>query len=367
MEVDILLLLVFSICTNTRGVELEVPQFVSTHYSSTTGYRSIREIGLYSCARQCGLESGCNSFTYNLKNHRCLLHEDSVYTALGNYEAYPEYVYGDRATIVSDESLMGKCREHDCPNYTSCIRLTSASTVCVITACGPMAELPYFIDYDNISSTMSPVGVTRYLPCDPGYIGHREVVCLPTGQWSEPEVKCEDCGDPPSVSDAVVTVGSTTIGSSRKYECSQGTTSFGSGVILCQDNGQWSVPSLKCVPDCVISTHMHHAYTTATVAPAGRLIHYKCNTGYHQLTGTGNRYCNTDGLWEALDIICSEVDCGSPPLPQVGAHITAYHQLTYIYTITYGCDTGLVSTQPGKMTLNCQSDGHWSPVEYQCL
>ncbi|XP_033755496.1 CUB and sushi domain-containing protein 1-like isoform X2 [Pecten maximus] len=303
------LLLILYMSYLTCGIELNVPQFIRNFYLSSTGYLSISEVGLYSCARYCGMESDCKSFTYNTTDLRCRLIEDDVNTKPGKFGATPRNIYGDRATVISDESLMGTCRDHVCPDYTTCVRLSSGSRVCVITACGPTKEISYRgpENADNVSDTITPVGIQRYLLCDTGYIGYKTVVCLASGNWSEPELHCTDCGNPHSVSNAIISAGNTTIGSTRTYECIPTSTTSGSGDITCQPNGTWSGSSLECIPDCVIVSSMQNAITTATVAPAGTTISYTCDVGYVLASGTGNRHCNTQGSWEALDIVCDPV------------------------------------------------------------
>ncbi|OWF48055.1 Sushi, von Willebrand factor type A, EGF and pentraxin domain-containing protein 1 [Mizuhopecten yessoensis] len=238
------LLLMFYISTLTQGLELEVPQFLHNFCLSSTGYMSISEIGLYGCARRCGMYSGCKSFTYNIAHHRCLLNEDDANTASGQFNACPGFIYGDRAMLISDVTLMGPCSDHDCPYYTTCVRLYSTSRVCVASVCGPFAGVLLSLKSDDISTTMSAVGVSRNIQCDTGYIGYKTVVCLANGLWSELEDTCTDCGNPPSVDNAVVSSGDTTIGSNRVYECLPTTTASGSGDITCQQDGTWSTSSL---------------------------------------------------------------------------------------------------------------------------
>ncbi|XP_060081271.1 sushi, von Willebrand factor type A, EGF and pentraxin domain-containing protein 1-like [Ylistrum balloti] len=299
-------LLMFHILPVINGIQLDVPKFQSNFYLSSVGYKSISEIGLYECARCCGLESGCQSFTCSTTHLRCRLIEDDSSTAPGKFHANPGFIYGNRTTVVLNEALMGPCYDHDCPNYTSCVRLSSTSRICIITACGPPPFIMYDSNDDDVSQTMIPVGVLRYLPCPSGTTGYRYATCLANGQWSEPVSHCSDCGNPPNISNAIVSAGNTTIGSNRIYHCSPATNTSGSGFITCRPNITWSEPSLVCIPDCVIITNMQNAYTTATVAPAGITIQYTCDTGYEWQSGTGGRLCNANGVWENLDITCSQ-------------------------------------------------------------
>ncbi|XP_060081270.1 sushi, von Willebrand factor type A, EGF and pentraxin domain-containing protein 1-like [Ylistrum balloti] len=299
--------MIFSILTLTHGIQLNVPHFQRNFYLSSTGFKSISEVGLYDCARHCGLESGCQSFTFSITDLRCRLIEDDSSTAPGQFQAKSGSIYGNGATAVSDESLMGTCQDHNCPEYSTCVRLTSASRVCVVTAWGSPPYDSNDSDADDVSPTMTPVGVIRYLSCPTGYSGYKTAVCLASGQWSDPARHCTSCGNPPNISSAIVSSGNTTTGSNRTYRCIAGTSASGSTAIRCGLDGNWSASTFVCVPDCVITTNMQQAHTTATDAPAGSIISYTCDTGYEQVGGTGNRLCNTQGVWEALDISCDLV------------------------------------------------------------
>ncbi|XP_069112420.1 E-selectin-like [Argopecten irradians] len=206
---------------------------------------------------------------------------------------------------------MGPCRDHSCPNYTSCVPLSSWSSVCVVTACGPTIEHANrgYHNSDDNSDTMTSVGVKRYLYCDTGYIGYRSVTCLANGNWSEPGDHCRDCA---------------------------------------------------------IVSPMQNAVTTATAAPAGSTITYTCNTGYTHVSGTGNRFCNSQGFWETLDITCSPVDCGDPGWPP-GVNGMSYGSLSYQGVVSYSCSSSYTSTNPGSMQVTCQSDGNWSPRQFDCM
>ena len=67
------------------------------------------------------------------------------------------------------------------------------------------------------------------------------------------------CGDPPLISDAVVSPGTTRLGTTRTYECTEGykatPKSDDVAVITCQTSGQWSVPNLQCDPGKLIQLY----------------------------------------------------------------------------------------------------------------
>ncbi|XP_069112419.1 sushi, von Willebrand factor type A, EGF and pentraxin domain-containing protein 1-like [Argopecten irradians] len=361
------LLLLLYISPVTLGIHQDLSQFLQDSYLSKTGYWSRNGTSLHRCARYCGMDTGCKSFTFNKTDLRCRLIEDDANSAPQYFGFELNCVYGDRSSVISN-SLMGPCRDHSCPNYTSCVPLSSGSSVCVVTACGPTIEPSHRgqgYSYDN-SDTMTSVGVKRYMYCDTGYIGYRSVTCLANGNWSETNDHCTDCGSPPSVSNAVIAPGDTTIGSNRTFQCRPTFTASGSGNILCQANGDWSEASLECIPDCVIVSPIQNAVTTATAAPAGSTITYTCDTGYTHVSGTGTRFCNSQGIWQTLDITCNPVYCGDPGWPP-GVTGMSYGSLSYQGVVSYSCDSSYTSTNPGSMQVTCQSDGSWSSPQFQCL
>ncbi|XP_069114403.1 sushi, von Willebrand factor type A, EGF and pentraxin domain-containing protein 1-like [Argopecten irradians] len=365
----ILIMTYIVLVITTHGVELEVPQFVPNFYLSSALYHSITGVGLYGCARYCGLDTGCKSFTYNTTDLRCRLIEDDADTAPEQYGGSQGSIYGDRSAVISDESLMGACQNHNCPKYTSCVRLSSGSGVCIKTACGPTTENSHRGHWhtDVHSNTMTKVGVKRYLSCGTGYIGYRSVVCQESGNWSEPEDHCRDCGTPPSIPYAVISNGKTTIGSTRAYECELTTSASGPLNIECQQDGHWSNMSFECVPDCLIEPYIHNAYTTETVAPAGSAIPYVCDTGYQFTAGTGTRYCNNQGVWEDLDMTCDPVDCGPPTLFTGIVGIDTTEGYTYPSIATLYCGMLYSSSDPSNQFITCQSDGTWTQPQFTCI
>ena len=55
-----------------------------------------------------------------------------------------------------------------------------------------------------------------------------------------------DCGPPPNVSNAYVSIGPSTVGSERKYSCDEGYDMVGVNRIKCRPIGVWSVPEFSC-------------------------------------------------------------------------------------------------------------------------
>ncbi|XP_069112464.1 sushi, von Willebrand factor type A, EGF and pentraxin domain-containing protein 1-like isoform X3 [Argopecten irradians] len=180
---------------------------------------------------------------------------------------------------------------------------SNTSLVCVFD-CGTPLTLSNAI----ISAGNTTQGSTRTYECihQSTASGSGDITCQSDGTWTVASLMCNsDCGNPPMVSNATVSNGSTTIGSTRTYECVPASTASGFGEITCQPNKTWSVPSLVCIPDCVIDPVLGNAYTTATQAPANSIVLYICMPDYVQTAGTGYRVCGTMGEWTIFDITCT--------------------------------------------------------------
>lgn len=242
---------------------------------------------------------------------------------------------------------------------------SASSLVCDVQAldCGtPPSVTNAAISYGNTS-----IGATRTYECNPQTIafGSGDILCQQDGTWSNTSLVCVfDCGTPLTLSNAIISAGNTTQGSTRTYECIHQSTASGSGDITCQSDGTWTVASLMCNSDCVVVTNMLNAFTSATVAPAGTTISYTCHAGFVQTAGTGNRFCNEQGSWEALDITCNPTnDCGNPPM--VSNATVSNGSTTIGSTRTYECVPA--STASGFGEITCQPNKTWSVPSLVCI
>ena len=109
----------------------------------------------------------------------------------------------------------------------------------------------------NVSNGMvlsgsSVSGDRRQIICSTGVIlvGPSSITCSTTnGQWSTPG-RCDQirCSSFPFVqSNAVVSSGSNSPGSSRQVSCRSGYTLKGSNRIFCQSDGTWTQPTCRCL------------------------------------------------------------------------------------------------------------------------
>lgn len=55
-----------------------------------------------------------------------------------------------------------------------------------------------------------------------------------------------ECDEPPTIDNAVVGPGKTTVTSTRTYQCVQGYTLSGTGSVICKASGNWTTPGFSC-------------------------------------------------------------------------------------------------------------------------
>ncbi|XP_064641227.1 sushi, von Willebrand factor type A, EGF and pentraxin domain-containing protein 1-like [Lineus longissimus] len=108
----------------------------------------------------------------------------------------------------------------------------------------------------------SLAGTSLTYSCATGYKSDgnsSEVKCMITGKWDGPKMKCERilCQNSPlpTIKDGYVStspVGTTSVpGSKALYTCKYGFLSSGDSIAVCQSDGKWKAPSLKCKkPEC---------------------------------------------------------------------------------------------------------------------
>ncbi|CAG02463.1 unnamed protein product [Tetraodon nigroviridis] len=170
--------------------------------------------------------------------------------------------YSSVATFMCDEGFR---RRRSGDNSSVCGadgRWSPVSLWCEEIDCGPPLDLPHAHTLWNSSSRM---GAEVFYQCHYGYhnAGEGNVsVCAATGQWEKPGVLCREtsCGRPPVVDATEQTWNNNSSpGSTVVYFCKDGfSRKEGENVSVCDEKGQWSVPSLVCkgVSDIVSSASL---------------------------------------------------------------------------------------------------------------
>ncbi|KAL4224625.1 hypothetical protein ACF0H5_015323 [Mactra antiquata] len=198
-----------------------------------------------------------------------------------------------------------------------------------------------------------------------------ETQCGTTGIWSSVTFACVvDCGSPPEVTNASVSSGSTLIHASRSYTCSNGfaVSPEGSGMdILCRTDGSWSTITFTCVVDCgeppVITNTMISSGSTLVFTERT----YTCLNGYGSISASNSitTLCQYNGLWSTVYFSCV-IDCGAP---SDISDATVSSGSTLEGSIrSYTCNSGYTaSTSTTVTSTTCDSNGLWSAVSLTCV
>ncbi|KAL4224623.1 hypothetical protein ACF0H5_015321 [Mactra antiquata] len=198
-----------------------------------------------------------------------------------------------------------------------------------------------------------------------------ETQCGTTGIWSSVTFACVvDCGSPPEVTNASVSSGSTLIHASRSYTCSNGfavSPESSSMDILCRTDGSWSTITFTCVVDCgeppVITNTMISSGSTLVFTERT----YTCLNGYGSLSASNSitTLCQYNGLWSTVYFSCV-IDCGAP---SDISDATVSSGSTLEGSIrSYTCNIGYTaSTSTTVTSTTCDSNGIWSAVSLTCV
>ncbi|XP_067084146.1 sushi domain-containing protein 1 isoform X2 [Osmerus mordax] len=180
--------------------------------------------------------------------------------------------------------------------------------------------------------------------------------------------KVIDCGDPPSVTDAVQLSGTGKhYGSVARFGCEKGFLwKSGDNTSVCGVDGQWIVPSLVCEEvDCGVPPGLPHSFMLwDNRSSMGSKVVYRCSSGYHNV-GEGNvSVCTASGQWNKTKFLCQEVSCGDPViLPHTGQMWNG--KTTPGSHVFYYCKKGFF-IEGGANLSHCTERGSWTRPSLSC-
>ncbi|KAL5010570.1 hypothetical protein ScPMuIL_012875 [Solemya velum] len=198
----------------------------------------------------------------------------------------------------------------------------------------------------------------------------------------------EGCGTPEPLTNAVLEVTSNT----AKYTCLDGYATSGSGDIVCQADGSWSTPNLRCSKNVIICEHdsvtvtcpdgemidilsANYGRTEFETCPHSARSDLQCVSGSavtENVRSCNNRNSCTltasngifgdpcHGTFKYLNVTydCLDRDCGTPePLANADLEVTSN-------TAKYTCLDGYATSGSGDIV--CQADGSWSTHNLRC-
>ncbi|XP_050931096.1 sushi domain-containing protein 1 isoform X4 [Lates calcarifer] len=277
--------------------------------------------------------------------------------------------YGNVATFACDEGFIWA--RGDNTSVCGVNGLWRGLTmVCEEVDCGSPPAIPHSHMLWNNSSRM---GTEVVYQCNSGYhnVGKGNVsICIAMGQWEEPSVLCQEtlCGSPPiSESTEQVWDGNTAPGSTVLYFCKQGFLNKGGhNVSVCNENGQWTPPSLSCQEilcgDPPILPHTGQVWNGSSTI--GSTVTYYCKTGFYHSEGNNASQCTINGYWTKPNITCLEVQCGVPP--PIPHSVMLWDKISTVGSqVVYQCKSGYHSVGGGNVSV-CTASGGWDEASMLC-
>ncbi|KAE8291657.1 Sushi domain-containing protein 1 Precursor [Larimichthys crocea] len=211
----------------------------------------------------------------------------------------------------------------------------------VETLCG---SPPIIVSTEQVWNRNSSPGSTVLYYCKEGFYntgGHNVSICNENGQWTLPTLLCEEilCGDPPILPyTGQVWNGSSTPGSTVSYYCKIGFYhDEGKNISLCTMNGFWTKPNISCKAKC---GPVPFIANSVVVWHNRSIVIHRCLDGYHSWRGSNVSVCDSSGLWQEATLRCIEI---KPPISHLFVlnekclrwKAEKYEDDTEVYRVTY--------------------------------
>ncbi|XP_071092008.1 uncharacterized protein [Haliotis cracherodii] len=191
------------------------------------------------------------------------------------------------AVAITDNTTLNSTAVYRCsPGFTYVSESTNITCLATgvwetpFTECVVECGLPPQVTNTNRTYNSTLVNSTTEYTCvgsTAHHSGSTQVTCQSDGSWTTPDISClVDCGSPPSVLNASVTISGTWVNSSAMYACQDGFTSSGSASVTCEKNGSWEIPSFTCEEAPFPLTTSSSTPTELPVDEYGRTRTEKC-------------------------------------------------------------------------------------------
>lgn len=258
------------------------------------------------------------------------------------------------------KSMKGKVHclpsgEWDISNLPECVTITCPTPPTVLYATR---------SYESVEFTS-----TVEYECEEGYTidGESVLECYEDGSWSHNPPICDpvDCGPLEAPVNTLINSVSTTYGSTAVYQCEPGYILTGNvSTRECLVNGSWSNKPPRCLPvSCGRPDKIEHGSFRGDIFTFKSTVIYICNPGYN-IIGQPVRSCTGTGAWTSNLPTCGKIECEVPVVIENGY----YRQSSPFYfedIVNYQCQDGFNIN--GIPSIQCQSNGEWSPLSAVCL
>ncbi|XP_069486723.1 sushi domain-containing protein 1 [Ambystoma mexicanum] len=245
-----------------------------------------------------------------------------------------------------------------------------ADPVCRAVDCG---QAPLFLNALARPHSNTTYGSAIVYECRHGYTledGNTSAVCNARGQWegADPLCRAVDCGPPPPFWNAQAGPHfNTTYGSAIVYECQYGyTMEGGNTTAVCNAGGQWEGADPVCrAVDCGTPPSFRNASAGSHGNTTyGSVVVYECDNGYSAESGNQTAVCNGSGRWEGANPVCTEIDCGAPPV-MPHAQIIWNNTTKFASVVHYQCLQGFYGVGNGNRSA-CTMHGKWESITFSC-
>uniref|UniRef100_A0A183USG6 Locomotion-related protein Hikaru genki n=1 Tax=Toxocara canis TaxID=6265 RepID=A0A183USG6_TOXCA len=150
--------------------------------------------------------------------------------------------------------------------------------------------------------------------CLPTYtlVGNEYIQCGAAAKWSAaiPLCKLVNCRSPPIPRNGEIVGGSKASYNVQEvvvFECKHGYMLTGNDYIVCQSNGNWSLPNTQCVPFCRFPGKPAHGESTSPARPyylVGEKVVYYCTSPQYRLDSENVLECLPSGQWTRNVPLC---------------------------------------------------------------
>ncbi|XP_046583594.1 sushi, von Willebrand factor type A, EGF and pentraxin domain-containing protein 1-like [Haliotis rubra] len=166
-----------------------------------------------------------------------------------------------------------------------------------------------------VISDNTTLNSTAVYTCSPGFVhvsGSTNITCLDTGFWEIPFIECvADCGLPPQITNTIMTYNSTLVNSTAEYTCVDGTAhASDSTQVTCQSDGNWTNSDTSCLVNCGSPPSVLNATVTISGTWVNSSAQYACHDGF-TASGSASVICQLNGTWEVPSFMCKEVQLPS--------------------------------------------------------
>ncbi|XP_022181036.1 sushi, von Willebrand factor type A, EGF and pentraxin domain-containing protein 1 isoform X2 [Myzus persicae] len=201
-------------------------------------------------------------------------------------------------------------------------------------------------------------------------IGASEIVCLPSGNWSDPIPACEiiECEKIDNLTDPNLRIAvlSRQVGGEIMFSCMQGFGLDGPTHSTCLPTGEWEQPFPTCAAvTCPWPGDPPHGYAAVSQNSyrPGEHVSISCEP-YYVLDGQPKLVCGDNGEWSAPMPICVQA-CPYPGTVIRGRMSTVKFYYAIGDVITFSCDENLKIK--GAPVLRCLKHGKWSNSIPTCV